>query len=112
MKNLPLRYSPEYDTRLRKYASALKEKYGKAVAGVFLDAVTKAEKRLKDNCNIGKSEPYLLNGKLVTLEELYFESGPETYCIVFGITESYVGLISLWHGKGSRQSKILKRLWR
>ena len=112
MKKLSLRSSPEYDSRLGMYAAALKERYGREVAVVFLDAVVKAEKRIKDNCNIGKSEPYLLNGNLVTLEELYFESGPETYCIIFYISDSFVGLVSLWHGRGSRQSKLLKRLWR
>lgn len=111
MKRLPLRYAPEYQARLRRYAVALKERYGKAVASVFIDAVTRAENRLKDNCSIGKSEPYLLNGQMVTLNELYFKSGPETYCIIFEITETYVGLISLWHGRGSRHSKTFTRLW-
>lgn len=111
MRTLPLRYSPEYHSRLRMYVLTLKERYGKAVAGVFLDAVARAESRLKDNCDIGKSEPYLLSGEMVTLKELYFESGPQTYCIVYEVAEAYVGLISLWHGRGSRQSKVLTRLW-
>ncbi len=82
MKRLPLRYVPEYQARLRRWF-ALKERYGKAVASVFIDAVTRAENRLKDNCSIGKSEPYLLNGQMVTLNELYFSPDPRRMSVSF-----------------------------
>ena len=112
MKKLPLNPSDEYQARVRYYALELKRKYGKGVAGVFLKDVKIAEARLKGNCHRGASAPYVLDGKPVILQELYFESGPAPYCIIFEITARYVGLITLWHGSGSRQTKQLQRLWR
>ena len=49
--------------------------------------------------------------KLRMLLEVYIDSGPVKYCIIYEVTEDYVGLISLWHGVGSRKSDILVRLW-
>jgi len=112
VKKLPLKTSEEYESRVRYYALELKRKYGKEVAGVFLKDVKKAEARLKGNCHIGTSAPYVLDGKPVILQESYFESGPAPYCTIFEITAHYVGLITLWHGIGSRQTKQLQRLWR
>lgn len=112
MKRLPLKSSLEYDSRVDYYAHELAKRYGKPVARAFLKEVKAAEGRLKENCNIGTPEPYILNGEPVVLQELYFQSGPQTYCIIFETTEYYVGLIMFWHGRGSRQSKYLQRIWR
>ena len=62
------------------------------------------------NC-AGTDAPYLLAGQQVGLKELYLDSGPVKYCIIYELTEEYIGLVSLWHGVGSRKSEVLVRLW-
>ncbi len=60
---------------------------------------------------LGTDAPYLLAGQRAVLKELYIDSGPVKYCIIYEVTEDYVGLVSLWHGVGSRKSDMLVRRW-
>lgn len=111
MSKLPLKRSLEYQSRVRRYAGNLAERYRVEVADAFLDRIEAAEKFLHDNNLAGTDAPYILAGQQVTLKELYIDSGPVKYCIIYEVTEDYVGLISLWHGVGSRKSDMLVRLW-
>lgn len=111
MANLPLKRSLEYQTRVRHYAGNLAMRYRVEVADAFLARIEAAEKFLYENNLAGTDAPYLLGGHQAVLKELYIDSGPVKYCIIYEVTEEYVGLISLWHGIGSRQSDMLVRLW-
>ncbi|TWJ19174.1 hypothetical protein [Geobacter argillaceus] len=111
MAKRPVKRSLEYQTRVRHYAGNLAERYRVEVADAFLDRIEAAEKFLYDNNLAGTDAPYLLAGQKAVLKELYVDSGPVRYCIIYEVTEEYVGLISLWHGVGSRQSDMLVRLW-
>ena len=111
MKNRPLKRSLEYQSRVRHYVDNLVERYRLEVADAFLDRIEAAEKFLYENNFAGTDSPYLLSGQQVMLKELYIDSGPVKYCIIYEVTEGYVGLISLWHGVGSRNSNMLVRLW-
>jgi hypothetical protein len=112
MKKRPLKRSSEYQACVRSYAVGLAERYRPEIADAFLDRVAEAETLLTANNNAGINAPYVLAEQQVVLKELYFESGPVTYCLIYEVTDEYVGLISLWHGVGSRQAATLKRVWR
>jgi hypothetical protein len=111
MKKKPLKRSGEYKARVRKYAISLAERYRPEIAFVFLSRVEEAEKLLSENNLAGTAAPYLLAGQHVVLRELYFESGPVMYCLIYEVAEDFLGLISLWHGVGSRKSGSLMRVW-
>lgn len=111
MAKLPLKRSLEYQSRVRHYAANLAERYRIEVADVFLAHIEAAEKFLYANNLAGTDAPYLLAGQQAVLKELYIDSGPVKYCIIYEVTDDYVGLISLWHGVGSRKSDTLVRLW-
>jgi len=111
MLRRPLKRSLEYQSRVRYYAENLAERYRVEIADVFLARIEAAEKFLYDNNFAGTDAPYLLAGQQEVLKELYIDSGPVKYCIIYEVTEVYVGLISLWHGVGSRKSDKLVRLW-
>ena len=111
MKKLPLKRSSEYKARVRSYALGLAERYRPEIADAFLARVEGAESLLSDNNRAGTDAPYLLAGQPVVLKELYFDSGPVKYCLIHEITNEYVGLVSLWHGVGSRKTGTLTRLW-
>jgi len=111
MSRRPLKRSLEYQSRVRHYALNLAERYRLEVADAFLTRIEAAETFLYDNNCAGTDAPYLLAGQQVVLKELYIDSGPVKYCIIYEVTDEYVGLISLWHGVGSRKSDILVRLW-
>lgn len=111
MAKRPLKRSLEYQARVRRYAENLAERYRIEVVEAFLDRIEVAEKLLYDNNFAGTDSPYLLAGQQVVLKELYVDSGPVKYCIIYEVTEEYVGLVSLWHGVGSRKSDMLVRLW-
>ena len=112
MVKRPLKRSLEYQTRIRRYAEKLAERYRVEVADAFLDRIETAERLLFDNNFAGTDSPYLLAGQQVALKELYIDSGPVKYCLIYEVTDEYVGLISLWHGVGSRSTETLVRLWR
>jgi hypothetical protein len=112
MKKRPIKRSSEYKARVRTYALGLAQRYRPEIADAFLAKVEEAEALLSRNNLVGTDEPYLLAGQHVVLKELYFESGPVTYCLIHEVTDEYVGLISLWHGVGSRKTGSLKRLWK
>ena len=111
MSKRPLKRSLEYQSRVRHYAGNLAERYRVEVVDAFLARIEAAEKFLCDNNLAGTEAPYLLAGQQAVLKELYIDSGPVKYCIIYEITKDYVGLISLWHGVGSRKSDMLVRLW-
>lgn len=111
MKKRPFKRSSEYKTRVKAYALGLAERYRPEIADAFLDRVEEAEALLVANNNAGTDSPYLLAGQHVVLKELYFDSGPVKYCLIYETTDEYVGLISLWHGVGSRKSGTLIRIW-
>ncbi len=111
MAKRPLKRSLEYQARVRRYAENLAERYRVEVAEAFLDRIEAAENLLYDNNFAGTDAPYLLAGQQVVLKELYVDSGPVKYCIIYEVTEEYVGLVSLWHGVGSRKTDMLVRLW-
>jgi hypothetical protein len=111
MSKRPLKRSLEYESRVRRYAGNLAERYRVEVADAFLARMENGEKFLYDNNIAGVDAPYLLVGQQVVLKELHIDSGPVKYCIIYEVTEDYVGLISLWHGVGSRKSDMLVRLW-
>lgn len=111
MKKKPLKRSSEYKSRVKLYAQGLAERYRLEIADVFLSKVEAAEALLTDNNMAGTAAPYLLAGQDVVLRELYFDSGPVMYCLVYEVTDDYLGLVSLWHGVGSRRTGELIRLW-
>jgi hypothetical protein len=111
MSKRPLKRSLEYQSRVRHYAGNLAERYRVEVADAFLARIEAAEKFLYDNNFAGTDAPYLLAGQQAVLKELHIDSGPVKYCIIYEVTDDYVGLISLWHGVGSRKSDLLVRLW-
>jgi hypothetical protein len=111
MKKRPLKRSIEYKTRVKAYAIGLAERYRPEIADVFLDSVEEAEALLFANNMSGTASPYLLAGQQVVLRELYFSSGPVGYCLIYEVTPDFIGLVSLWHGVGSRKTGTLIRLW-
>jgi len=111
MKKRPLKRSEEYKSRVRQYALALARRYRPEIADTFLGRVKEAELLLSRHNMAGTDAPYLLIGQQVVLKELYFDAGPVTYCLIYEVTDEYVGLISLWHGVGSRKIGTLMRLW-
>jgi hypothetical protein len=111
MQKKPLKRSSEYKTRVTSYALGLAQRYRLEIADAFLDRVEEAEALLSDNNNAGIDSPYLLAGQHVVLKEWYFDSGPVKYCLIYEVTNEYVGLISLWHGVGSRKAGTLIRIW-
>lgn len=96
---------------MRYYALNLKVRYRREVADKFLKELKAAEDQIQENCDIGMAAPYLLAGQNVILQEFYFYSGPAAYCIIFAVFDDYVGLISLWHGRGSRSENEVSRIW-
>jgi len=78
---------------------------------VFLESVKEAEALIRSTNHAGTDVPYILAGQNVVLKELYFDSGPAKFCLIYEITDNYIGLISLWHGMGSRDTGNLTRLW-
>jgi hypothetical protein len=111
MKKRPLKRSSEYKTRVKEYATGLAVRYRPEIADVFLDSVEEAEKLLTTNNMAGMAAPYLLAGQQIVLRQLYFTSGPVGYCLIYEISTDYVGLVSLWHGVGSRITGTLIRLF-
>jgi hypothetical protein len=111
MKKRPLKRSSEYKTRVKAYAIGLAERYRPEIAEVFLTNVEAAEALLFANNMAGTAAPYILAGQQAVFRELYFTSGPVGYCLIYEIATDYVGLISLWHGVGSRKTSTLIRLW-
>lgn len=111
MKKRPLKRSSEYKARVKAYAIGLAERYRPEIADVFLSNVEEAEAHLFANNLAGTSAPYMLAGQQIVLRELYFTSGPVSYCLIYEIATDYVGLVSLWHGVGSRKTGTLIRLW-
>lgn len=112
MKKRPIKRSSEYKSRIKAYAVGLAERYRPEIADVFLTSVEEAEALLSANNMAGTTVPYLLVGRQIVLRELYFTSGPVSYCLIYEVTTDYVGLISLWHGIGSRNTGTLIRLWK
>src|ERR671923_294498 len=112
IKMLPLKRSAEYKSRVRSYAEELARRYRAEVADVFLANVKASEGLIRDNNHIGTDAPYTLVGQNVVLKELYFDSGPVRYCLIYEVMSDCVGLISLWHGIGSRNTGIMTRIWR
>jgi hypothetical protein len=110
MRKRPLKRSSEYKTRIKAYAIGLAERFRSEIADVFLDSVAEAESLLFANNMAGTAAPYLLAGQQVVLRELYFSSGPVGYCLIYEVTPDYIGLVSLWHGVGSRKMGTLIRL--
>lgn len=108
---LSLKRSEEYKSRVRSYADNLAERYRPEIAGVFLESVKGAEALIRRTNHAGIDAPYFLAGQNVVLKELYFDSGPVTYCLIYEIMNDCIGLISLWHGMGSRNTGNLTRLW-
>ncbi|QVW34280.1 hypothetical protein KIP69_11830 [Geobacter sulfurreducens] len=111
MAKRPLKRSLEYQARVRRYAENLAERYRVEVAETFLERIEAAERLLYDNNFAGTDSPHLLAGQQVVLKELFIDSGPVKYCLIYELTEEYVGLVSLWHGVGSRKTDMLIRLW-
>lgn len=111
MKKRPLKRSGEYKSRVKAYAIGLAERYRPEIADVFLTSVAEAEALLQSNNMAGTATPYLLAGQQVVLRELYFTSGPVSYCLIYEVATDYVGLISIWHGIGSRKNGKLLRIW-
>lgn len=111
MKKRPLKRSGEYKAKVKSYAMRLAERYRPEIADVFLKSVEEAETLLSTNSMAGTAAPYLLAGQQIVLRELYFTSGPVGYCLIYEIATDYIGLVSLWHGVGSRKTGTLIRLW-
>lgn len=111
MKKRPFKRSSEYKARVKAYATGLAERYSPEIADVFLTRVEEAEVLLFDNNMAGTAAPYLLAGQQIVLREWCFTSGPVSYCLIYEVTTDYVGLVSLWHGVGSRKTGTLIRLW-
>ena len=111
MAKRPLKRSLEYQAQVRRYARNLADRYRVEVAEAFLDRIAEAEKLLYENNLVGTDSPYLLTGEQVVLKELYVDSGPVKYCIIYEVTDQYVGLVTLWHGMGIRRTNSLLRIW-
>lgn len=109
---LPLKRSPQYESRVGYYVDNIAERYGVAVADMFIGAVEKQEDLIKQHNCIGLKAPYIFAGQHVVLRELYFVSGPVRYCLVYEVLEDCVPLISLWHGVGARSAGELVRVWK
>ena len=107
----PLKRSEEYKSRVRSYAINLAKRYRPEIADVFLEKVKEAEALIRSTNYAGTDVPYFLAGQNVVLKELYFVSGPAKYCLMYEIMNDYIGLISIWHGMGSRDSGNLTRIW-
>lgn len=112
MINLPLKRSEEYKLRVKKYAKSLANRYRIEIADVFLSSVQSAEQLIFENNQSGTGVPYILAGQQVVLKELYFVSGPAKYCLIYEILDDCVGLVSLWHGMGTRSTDVMSRIWR
>lgn len=112
MTTRPLKRSDEYKSRVRKYANELARRYRVEIADVFLSSVQNAEQLIYKNNQVGTDAPYFLVGQQVVLKELYFDSGPAKYCLVYEVLDESLGLISLWHGMGSRSTDAMSRIWR
>jgi len=108
----PLNRSDEYKSKIRKYANELANRYRVEIADVFLSSVQEAEQLIHKNNQAGTDVPYILAEQQVILKELYFVSGPAKYCLIYEILDDCVGLISLWHGMGSRSTDVMSRIWR
>ena len=110
MSQRRLKRSLEYKQRVRDYARNLSKRYRPEIAGVFIEDVGLAQKRIFENNEIGTSVPYLMLEQKIVLKELYFTSGPAKYCLVYDIFDDHIGLITLWHGIGARSTDDLMRL--
>lgn len=111
MPKRPFKRSLEYQSRVRRHAGNLAERYRIEVAHAFLARIEAAEKFFYDNNLADIDAPYILAGQQVVLKESHINSGPVKYRIIHEATEGYVGLISLWHGVGSRKLDMLVRMW-
>ena len=111
MSQRQLKRSLEYKQKVREYARNLSRRYRPEIAGVFIKDVGLAQKRIFDNNEVGTSTPYIMLEQKVVLRELYFTSGPAKYCVVYGIFDDHIGLVTLWHGSGARAFDDLMRLW-
>jgi len=108
---LPLKRSEEYKSQVRSYAMNLTKRFRPEIADVFLKSVKEAEALIRGRNYAGTDVPYFLAGQNVVLKELYFVSGPARYCLIYEILDDCIGLISIWHGMGSRDTGNLTRLW-
>lgn len=111
MSQRQLKRSLEYKQKVREYALNLSKRYRLEIAGVFIRDVGLAQKRILENNEAGTCAPYIMLGQKVVLRELYFTSGPAKYCMVYDIFEDFIGLVTLWHGMGTRASDNLVRSW-
>ncbi|MEA3543851.1 MAG: hypothetical protein U9R69_01370 [Thermodesulfobacteriota bacterium] len=109
---LPLKRSDEYKSRVRIYAQRLAKRYRLEIADAFISSVRSAEQLIHKNNQAGTDVPYILTEQQVVLKELYFVSGSAKYCLIYEILDDCVGLISLWHGMGSRSTDVMARIWR
>ncbi len=109
---LPLKRTPQYMLRVRHYFFDIAERYGAEVAEKFLDRVDAQEERIGQHNEIGAKAAYILGGQQVILREVYFDSPPSRYCLIYDILDDCIPLISLWHAVGSRNDGVLIRLWK
>lgn len=109
---LPLKRSPQYELRVRFYLDNIAERYGVKVAESFIRAVEKQEESIEKHNHIGVNAPYILAGRQVILKEVYFDSGPVRYSLVYEILNDCVPLVSLWHGVGAREEGDFVRIWK
>jgi hypothetical protein len=109
---LPLRRTPQYVARVRHYYFGLAERYGADVADKFLDRVSAQQDMIERHNEVGTQAPYILTGQEVVLREVYFDSPPSKYCLIYEILDDCVSLISLWHATGARNDGVLIRLWK
>jgi hypothetical protein len=98
--------------RVRHYFFDLAERYGADVADKFLDRVAAQEDMVGRHNEVGTKTPYVLAGQQVILRELYFDSPPARYCLIYDVLDDCVPLISLWHAVGARNDGVLVRLWK
>ncbi len=111
MKRRQIKRSDEYKQKVRDYALDLSQRYRPEIAAVFVADVKATEKRIDENNEVGVCAPYIMLGQKVVLRELIFASGPAKYLLVYVIFDDYVGLVTIWHGVGSRETDDLTRLW-
>ena len=109
---LPLKRSPQYESRVSFYVYNIAERYGVAVAETFIQAVQKQEELIRKHNQVGVKAPYLFAGRQVVLREVYFDSGPVRYCLVYEVLEDCIPLVAVWHGVGARSEDGLVRVWK
>jgi hypothetical protein len=107
MSKRPLKRSLEYQSRVRHYAGNLAERYRVEVADAFLARIEAAEKFLYDINLAGTDAPYLLAGQQAVLKELYIDSGPVKYCIIYPVFDTVSPVFTYFQRKlGKKVSNI------